>query len=232
MTYTYHGACSNEYIGDYDPLTMRMLSSVPAPRLVLVAEGGDTASVNLSSVTDDKSNTYDWSWVSSSSGGNVLLAWSQVTASLTSTDDVVVNYDRSNDVMAQVHSFSGLGEDEITKGTKAYTESTTFSITLNPSQSGLMIALFTFPYDYFTATPSGWTRFVDIRDGTDQQLLGYYKAVSAGSNTCSYNLGSVVAYLASAVVLPYVTSTTPAPGTTTPPPGSAILHSRVIGLWG
>ena len=92
---------------------------------------------------------------------------------------------------------------------KNYTESTTYSLSMNNTsgEDAVMFAVFTFPFDFgISTTPAGWTKFADITDTADQQLLGFYKEIGTGVNTCSATLGVTVAYLAAGMILPYSVS--------------------------
>lgn len=233
MTLAALGAVTNERTSTVSTVSLSVTDDVAAGTVIVVPFGGDNNSVNLSSVSDTQGNTWD-SVYRTSGQGNSGTAWVTVTNPLDSSDTIRLIFNSSNDCTARGYAFTGITGAELVDGTKDYTESATFSLTLNAPSSGVMFATFQFPFDYFTASISGWTRYADIQDGTDQQLLAYYKEVSSGNNTCSRTIGATVGYLASGVVLPFgsSTTTTPAPGTTTTPaPGVSAAGSRVLGFF-
>ncbi len=224
------GAVSAEHAGSIDPLVLDMTSSVAAGATVIIPFGGDSNSIFVNSTTDSKSNTYDTLYTSAGTG-MAGIAWSTLGVALTTSDTITINFTAANDCMARAYAFTGIDEEEDVRGHVEYTESLTYSITLSPASTGVMFAAFSVPFDYFTADITGWTRFASIQDGTDQQLLAYYKEVSAGSNTASKTLSSVVGYLAAGMVLPYAAVGTTTTTTTTPAPGVTTVTGRVISFF-
>lgn len=239
MALSFVGAVTNEAVGAGDPVVLTMSSTVAAGSLIVVVAGGDSNSISLTNVTDSEGHTWTTVAPATSGSGNVMVAWALTTDTMTSGSDTIsVNFSGSNDAMVRGYAFTGVDEAALVTNSKTYTESTTFSLGMTTPSAGVQFAIFTFPFDFFTTTISGWTKFADIQDGTDQCLLGFYKEVSAGTNTASKTLGTTVAYLAAGMVLPLseegttTTTTTPAPGTTTtPPPASVSLAARIIGLF-
>jgi hypothetical protein len=222
------GAVSAEWTGETDPLVLDMTSSVAAGSTIVIPLGGDSNSISISSATDSKSNTYDFDYRNSGSGMAACL-WSTLDTALTTSDTITVQFNATNDCMARAYAFTGIDDAELTSAGVSYTESNTYAITCSPASSGVMFAVFSFPFDYFSASITGWTTLTSIQDGTDQQLLAYYKEVSAGSNTASKTVGSVVAYLAVGMVLPYAAGGTTT--TTTPAPSVPRITAQVISLF-
>lgn len=209
MTFAATGPITSEHTGVTTNLSLPMTSSVPAGSVIVFAAGHDSVSTGVTALSDTASNTYDWTDLVSSSGG-VTAGWAYVDNGLVSGSDTIdATWSGSTDAMARAYAFSGLSDQEVTSSTKGYTESTTYSLSLNNTsgEDAVMFALFSFPFDFGVSdTPSGWTKFVDITDGTDQQLLGYYKLIGTGVNTCTESVGATVAYFAAGMILPYAVS--------------------------
>ena len=223
------GAVSATHTATADPVDLDLSTDIAVGTTVIVPFGGDSNSVSLSSVSDSNGNSWDAAFVGEGQG-NAGIAWSTLTTALASTDIIRLKFNKASDCMARAYAFTGITAAEINEATKGYTESATFSLGMSGS-AGVQFCVFAFPVDYFTTSISGWTRFSDIQDGTDQQLLAYYKEVSSGTQTCSRTIGSTIAYLAAGVRLPLGSTTTPAPGTTTTPAPSVALGSQVISFF-
>ncbi len=221
------GAVSAEWTGPADPLVLDMTSSVAAGATVVIPVGGDSNSITVTTVSDTKGNSYRSNFTSSGTG-NAGLIWSTLDTALTSSDTISINFSGSNDSMARAYAFTGIDVAQTVDGQVAYTESVTYAQTLVAPSVGVMFVCFSFPFDYFTASITGWTTLTSIQDGTDQQLLAYYKEVSAGSNTATKTIGSVVGYLAAGMVLPYTSVTTT---TTTPAPSVPRITAQVISFF-
>jgi hypothetical protein len=237
MALSYVGTASNEHKTPTSAVTLTISRTCAVGSIVVVVAGGDSNSISLTSVTDSMGNTYVTTPYISGGNGNVLFAWTKVTGQLVNGDQIYLSYSGTNDVMARAHLFTGIDTPASVTATKDYTFGTpTYSLGMTSGTDGVQFCLFTFPFDYFSATITGWTKFADIQDGTDQCLLGYYKEVTAGSNTCSRTVGSDIAYFAAGAVLPYAETTTtttaaPTTTTTTAAPVVSTLGSQVIGLF-
>lgn len=209
MTFAATGPITSEHTGVTTNLSLPMTSSVPAGSVIVFAAGHDSVSTGVTALSDTASNTYDWTNATSGSGG-VTAGWAYVDNGLVSGSDTIdATFTGSSDAMARAYAFSGVSDQEVTSTFKNYTESTTYSLSMNNTsgEDAVMFAVFTFPFDFgISTTPAGWTKFVDITDTADQQLLGFYKEIGTGVNTCSATLGVTVAYLAAGMILPYSVS--------------------------
>jgi len=214
------GAVSATHTATDDPVDLDLTTGIAAGTTVVVPFGGDSSSVSSVAVTDSAGNTWDWAYRTAGQG-NAGIAWCTLAEPLTSSNIIRLNFSSNNNCAARAYAFTGITDAELVEGTKGYTESSTFSLALSAASSGVQFCSFLFPYDYFSTTISGWTRFANIQDGSEQCLMAFYKEVSSGSQTCSKNIGSSIAYLAAGVRLPYGEATPPTTTTTTPPPGTA-----------
>lgn len=209
MTFASVGPVTSQHTGAVTSLSLPMTSSVGAGGVIVFAAGHDSVSTIVTALGDTASNTYDWTNATSGSGG-VTAGWTYVENGLASGSDTIdATFTGSSDAMARAYAFSGVSDQEVTSTFKNYTESTTYSLSMNNTSGAdaVMFAVFTFPFDFgISATPTGWTKFADITDTADQQLLGFYKEIGTGVNTCSATLGVTVAYLAAGMILPYSVS--------------------------
>jgi len=209
MTFASVGPVTSQHTGAVTNLSLPMTSSVGAGGVIVFAAGHDSVSTIVTALGDTASNTYDWTNATSGSGG-VTAGWTYVENGLASGSDTIdATFTGSSDAMARAYAFSGVSDQEVTSTFKNYTESTTYSLSMNNTSGAdaVMFAVFTFPFDFgISATPTGWTKFADITDTADQQLLGFYKEIGTGVNTCSATLGVTVAYLAAGMILPYSVS--------------------------
>ena len=211
MAFSATGPVTSEHTGVASTITLPMTSNVPVGSTVIAIHGNDSSLVSVSGVSDSKSNTYGTTQVNSGAG-TISISWGVVGTALSiSSDSVAVALSGSGDAMARAYGFRGLGGTAINSGTVAYTESTTYSLSINNTsgEEAVMFAAFVFPFDFGVSdTPSGWTKFSTITDTADSQVLAFYKEVGSGVNTCSEYVGTDIAYLAAGFVLPYASSTT------------------------
>ena len=209
MTFASVGPVTSQHTGAVTNLSLPMTSSVGAGGVIVFAAGHDSVSTIVTALGDTASNTYDWTNAVSAVGG-VTAGWAYVENGLASGSDTIdATFTGSSDAMARAYAFTGVSDQEVTSTFKNYTESTTYSLSMNNTsgEDAVMFAVFTFPFDFgISTTPAGWTKFADITDTADQQLLGFYKEIGTGVNTCSATLGVTVAYLAAGMILPYSVS--------------------------
>lgn len=205
MALTSLGTVTNQHTGAGDPVNLTVSQTLSPGTVVIFAGGNDSNNVSVNLISDTGSNSWDGNDGTSSSG-DANCSWMRVATTLDIGDTITIDWSGATDSCARCYGFRGISDSEIRRGTKAYTESTTYSLSLNNTSSSdaVMFAVFHFPFDYGISTfPSGWTRFADITDGTDQQMLGFYKDVTTGTHTCSATVGTTVAYIAAGVILPY-----------------------------
>lgn len=207
MAFSSLGSCTPSSIGVGDPVVITFNANVEAGHTIGMFITTDTASVALSSVSDSNGHTWDIEQVSTSDGV-AAVAFTKVTNPIVSgVDTVTLDFAGSVDYIIRGFEFSGLSSTEAGANTKGYTESSTYSLAITASDSGVQFVVFSFPVDFgfSDTTITGWTTLSVIDDGTDQSQQVYYKEVTAGSNTASNTIGASVAYFAAGVVLEYET---------------------------
>jgi hypothetical protein len=209
MAFASIGPVTSQDTGSTSASVLTMTSTVPVGTLVVVVAGHDSSLIEISSIVDAGSNSWEWDEISSSSG-YCAVAWSLLDTQLDSgSDEITVDWNGTADVMVRAYAFSGVSAADVTSSSKVYTESTSYTFSMNNTsgEDALMIAAFCFPFDFGVSdTPTGWTKFSSITDTADSETLAFYKQIGTGVNTLTESVGVTVAYVSAGVILPYLTS--------------------------